>query len=829
MKALTRKLLRDLRLMWSQALTIALVVASGIAGFVTTLSAVESLEAARDRYYAVGHFADVFASVKRAPLSVVEQVRALPGVADVQPSTEFIVRIELPGVNDPIIGQLIGIDQRQPPRLNLVTVRGGHFPNAQEALAHAANGSGGSGGSGGGQGAAVIPALVSEAFANAHGLKPGSRLNALINGRQRTLEVAGLALSPEFIFAGLWGMPDLRGFGIFWIDREVLAAAYDMEGAFNRLAIKLAPNAVATGGAGGAAAGTPENQEAQVLADLERVLAPWGGRDPRGRTDQTSHAMLDNEIKEQHVMGTVLPAIFLGVAAFLLNVVVSRLVATQREQIAALKALGYANRQIVAHYLQLVLAIVALGGVLGVALGRWLGRMFLGLYAEFFRFPSFEHELGAWLVLLSVGLSVATAVAGTLGAILASVRLSPAAAMRPPAPGRYRRTLVERFLALPGVRQVIHLGPPARMLLRNMERRPWRTTLSITGVAAAVAIVIMGNFFRDAIETIVDTTFTLSMRSDVSVWPTDPVAERMRHELEHLPGVRAVESNRYVAVTLVNGQRRERSQIRGVPAEPQLYRIIDVANRESRPSPGGLLLTDRLADKLGLRIGDVVRVEIQEGRPRSIELTVDGTVREMMGLNAYMERRALNRALGEGDVASGFTVALEPGREAAFLAATRGLPRVAGAFSKASMLRNMNEISARNVRIMSTVLTLFASVIAVGVVYNNARIALAERAWELASLRVLGFTRGEVSALLLGELALVIAVALPLGMALGWALVHGIVDLLKSDQFYFPVVIQPRTYAWAAIAVLAAGVASALVVRRRIDRLDMVQALKTRE
>jgi putative ABC transport system permease protein len=367
------------------------------------------------------------------------------------------------------------------------------------------------------------------------------------------------------------------------------------------------------------------------------------------------------------------------------------------------------------------------------------------------------------------------------------------------------------------------------MLLRNMERRPWRTGLSIAGVAAAVAIVILGNFFRDAIETIVDTTFTLSMRSDVSVWPTEPVRARMAHELAHLPGVRAVEANRYVAVTLVNGARRERSQIRGVPAEPELYRIVDVDNRESRPSASGLLLTDRLADKLGLRVGDAVRVEIQEGRPRSVELTVDGTVREMMGLNAYMERHALNRVLGEGDVASGFTVALDPGSEADFLAATRTLPRLAGSFSKASMLRNMNEISARNVRIMSTVLTLFASVIAVGVVYNNARIALAERAWELASLRVLGFTRGEVAALLLGELALVIAVALPLGMALGWALVHAFADLLKSDQFYFPVVIQPRTYAWAALAVLAAGVASALVVRRHIDRLDLVQALKTRE
>ena len=174
-------------------------------------------------------------------------------------------------------------------------------------------------------------------------------------------------------------------------------------------------------------------------------------------------------------------------------------------------------------------------------------------------------------------------------------------------------------------------------------------------------------------------------------------------------------------------------------------------------------------------------------------------------------------------------MALEPGSEARFLEATKALTVVAGAFSKATLLRNMQDVSARNVRIMSTILTLFAAVIAVGVVYNNARIALAERTWELASLRVLGFTRGEVSALLLGELAIGIALALPLGMCMGWGLVHLLVELLKNDQFLFPVVISARTYAWAGLCVVVAGVASALVVRRQIDRLDMVAALKTRE
>jgi len=518
----------------------------------------------------------------------------------------------------------------------------------------------------------------------------------------------------------------------------------------------------------------------------------------------------------------VLPAIFLGVAAFLLNVVVSRLVATQREQIAALKALGYPNRDIAAHYLKLVMLIVAVGLLLGMVVGDRLGTMFTGLYTEFFRFPRFEHHMAPWLLLVSMGITVATAVAGTLNAILATVRLAPAEAMRPPAPGRYRRTLLERL----GIRG---MSPALRMIIRNMERRPWRTTISIGGVAAAVAIVVLGNFFRDAIEYIVDAQFNVAMRSDVAVWMVEPGDDIARLDLARLPAVTQVESTRFVPVTFRHGHRSERSLIRGYDGRAVLYRVVDAENHATTLEGMGLVITDRLADKLGVRVGDTLLAEVEEGRPRSVALTVGATVREMMGLNAYMDREALNRALGDGDLSSGYVLAVERGREEGLLEAIKSLPRVAGAFSKATMLRNMQEISARNVRIMSTILTAFAAVIAVGVVYNNARIALAERGWELASLRVLGFTRAEVSALLLGELAIVIGVALPLGMALGFGLVHLISGLLASDQFYFPVVILPRTYAWAALCVLAAGVVSALIVRRRIDTLDMVGVLKTRE
>jgi putative ABC transport system permease protein len=792
MRALDRKLLRDLRRMWSQALTIALVMASGIAGFVTSLSAVDSLELARERFYAEGRFADLFAGVRRAPRALDASLRDVPGVADVQTTVEAAVRVTIPGVADPIVGQLIGMDRKQPPRMNLVSISRGQ---RLDAIADTTTGDG------------TLPALVNEGFAQARGLKPGDEVQALVNGRQRRLRIVGLALSPEYIFAGLWGMPDLRGFGVFWVDREALAAAYDMQGAFNRVAVKLSPGASAE----------------EAMAGLARQLVRYGGRDVHGRDDQVSHQMLDNEIKEQRVLGTVLPAIFLGVAAFLLNVVVTRLVGTQREQIAALKALGYPNATIATHYLKLVLVIVTLGLALGLALGDRLGSALTGLYGEFFHFPRFEHRLAAPLIVLSACITVGTAVAGTLSAILATVRLAPAEAMRPPAPGRYRRALLERL----GIQAI---GPALRMTVRNMERRPLRAVLAMGGVAAAVAITILGNYFRDAMEAIIDTQFTLSLRGDLTVWTTDPRdATLARLELARLPGVTAVETTRFVPVEMSFGHRHERVLVRGFAPRPELYRVVDVDNRQVLLEGRGLLLTDRLAAKLGVVPGDRVWAEVLEGEPRRVSFEVGGTVRDMMGLNAYIDRDQLNRALGDGDLGSGHVLAVERGREAGVLAATQVLPGIAGAFSKATMVRNMSEISARNVRIMSTLLTVFASVIAVGVVYNNARIVLAERGWELASLRVLGFTRAEVSTLLLAEMAITIAVALPLGMALGWALIHAISELLKSDQFFFPVVVRARTYAWAALCVVLAGVASAAVVRRHIDRLDMVAVLKTRE
>ena len=787
MKALDRKLLRDLRLMWSQALTIALVVASGVAGYIATFSAYDGLSWSREVYYTESRFADVFASLKRAPQALERQLAALPGAAHVETSVAQLVQIDIPNVSDPIIGRLVGIDPLAPPQLNRIFLREGRMLSAQ-----------------GGQ---TLEVLVSEAFALARGLKPGDRLHALINGKREALQIVGIALSPEYVFAGAGGSPDLRGFGVFWLERKALAAAYNMEGAFNQVAVRLAPGA----------------SEGRVIDGLDQLLAPFGGVSAHGRDEQMSNKFLSSEIKEQRVFGTVLPTIFLAVAAFLLNVVLSRQIATQREQIAALKALGYDNWSIARHYLKLVMLIVTLGMLIGVGLGAWLGHWFMGLYAEVFRFPELRHRIRPELILAAGGLTLAAALGATWHAIAATVRLAPAEAMRPPAPGRYRPSFVEAW----GLRE--WFSPAVRMILRTMQRRPLRTGLTIFGIAASMAIVINGAFWNDTIELMLHSQFRLALRGDVVIGLVEATPARITHEVARLPQVTAVEGARSVTARLVHGQHHWRGNVQGRSAEPQLQRILDAQQHSHAPPQDGLLLTDRLAERLHIKPGQMVRVELTEGRRQVLELPVTGTVSERMGMGAYIERRSLNRLLQEGDIVNTLVVSVNPGHEAELLERLKSLPRVAMAFSKSVMLRNIEEITARNMLTFSAILTVFASIIAVGVVYNHARIALAERAWELASLRVLGFTRGEVSVFLLGELALEILLAIPLGLVAGYWLAAAIVNLIKTDEFFFPLIIQPATYAYAVVTVVVAGAASALIVRRRIDTLDLVGVLKTRE
>ncbi|MDO9252264.1 ABC transporter permease [Hydrogenophaga sp.] len=789
MKAIHIKLWRDLKRLRAQVATIAMVVAIGVAGFVGMFSVHQSLQGSRDDFYRDNRLADVFANVKRAPVHLRERLAALPGVAEVQLDVLFDAQIDLPGVLPPVTGRFIGLDLARAHAgrqgINTLTLKRGRWPERDGAL----------------------EALVSDRFAAARGLNPGDTVHAILNGKRERVHLVGTAASPEYVFASQGGAPDDQSFGIWWIDGARMTQAFDMQGAFNQVSLRL--------DAGQATA--------PVLAQVDRLLEPYGAFGAVGRDKQLSAKIVSDELDQLQVMGTVLPAIFLAVAMFILNVVLSRQVATQRSQIAALKALGYSDGAIAWHYIQLALAIAGLGVAVGLALSQLIGRGMLGLYDEVFRFNGLTYETSAWLVVVSALLAAAAAAAGTWNAIRAVVRLKPAQAMQPPAPPAYQPTLVERL----GLRRFVSTG--AMMVIRNFERRPLRAAFTVTGIALAVALQISGAFWIDAIAHIVDVQFRQVQQGDVLVNFHRPVPLTVVQDLKRLPGVIDAEPYRTEPVRVRLHGRSEDTALTGYRSDAQLMRVVDETRGAVAMPAHGVVLSSLLARSLGARVGDRIELEFRLWSQQRVEVAVVDIVHTMFGQLLYMNLDAMNALARDGNGVAEAALQVDPMAMDAFWGAVKAAPVISSVFDKAGTLAAFNKTTSRNMGVFSGILTLFAVAMAVGIIYNAARIALSERAWELASLRVLGMTRAEVSVLLLAELGAELLLALPIGALTGWGLASLMMRLMASDSIDFPVVIEPSTYASAALIVLAAGVVSALLVRRQIDRLDLVSVLKVRE
>lgn len=787
MRAIDRKLWRDLWHMRGQAVAIALVVMCGVGTYVMFLSTLGALRATQDDYYREYRFAEVFATLKRAPDSLRARLAAIPGVERAETRVVEAVRLDMPDFAEPVSARMVSLADDAPHGLNGLHLRAGRLPLPGRA----------------------DEVVVSTPFAKAHKLHPGDRFHAILNGRRQALTVVGTALSPEFVQQLRPGsaFPDPKRYGVMWMGRKALGQAYDLHGAFNDLALSLRPGADAQ----------------DVIDRVDALITPFGGLGAYARKDQLSHRFLTQELDQLGTLATLFPTMFMGVAAFLLNVVISRLVTMQREQVATLKAFGYGNGAVTAHYLKLV-AVIAGGGVLGgTALGVWLGHALSGIYMEFYYFPWLRFSLQPQTVLEAAGASLAAAGAGTIIAVWRAASLSPAQAMRPEPPPRYRETLVEKL----GLKR--WLSQPTRMILRHIWRKPLKSALTVLGIALACGIILTGLFQRDTVGFMMNVHYGLAQREDLSVAFTEPTAYRARFDLAGLPGIEHVEAFRSVPVRLRHGHLDYRTTIRGIEPGGDLQRLLDTALRPVSLPSDGILLTDHLGKMLGVRAGDRIVVEVLEGNRPLREAVVGGLVKEYLGVAAYMDLAALNRFMHEGPTISGAWLAVDHAQLQDLYARLKALPRVAGVAERIQEIRNFNRLMDETMLFFTYVSTVFAVIIAFGVIYNSARIALTERGRELASLRVLGFTRGEIGYILLGELGILTLVAIPLGLWLGEWMCYYIAHTMQTDLFRVPVVLVPQTYAFAVAVVLISAVLSGLAVRRRLDRLDLIAVLKTPE
>lgn len=780
------KLLRDLWRMRGQALAIALVAMCGIATLVTMRGSYEAMVAAQSSYYEHYRFADVFAHVKNAPLSLLERVREIPGVNEADGRVVFDASLDVPGLDEPASGRLVSLPEQPGTGLNRVHLRSGRLP--EPGSAH--------------------EVVISEAFSAANNLHPGESLGAIINGRKERLRIVGIGISPEYVneISGA-SFPDNRRFGVMWMSREALAAALNMRDSFNDVTVILAPHA----------------SESLVIERLDTLLAPYGALGAYGRKDQISHSFLDNELASNRVSGTIMPAIFLGVTAFLIHNVLLRITALQRAQIALFKSFGYSSFSVAAHYLKFALLTVMVGGVFGIALGTWLGNGLAQLYAEFYHFPSMEFTLSGFAIAVSLLVAILASLVGAVLAVMRVLRLVPAEAMRPEAPAHFRPGPLERL----GLQRFMPL--PVRMVMRNLERNPAKALLSILGLSLAVALMITGQYTFDALNEIIRVQFRTAQRDDVTVAFNEALDLSVANNLAALPGVLRVEPYRSAAVKMKFRHRSKKTVIVGLSPRRELRSVLDESERAVELPQEGILLTKKLAEILHVEAGDVLTVELLEGRRQTVAVPVTGIVDEPIGTFSYMAGAALARVAAEQERATGAFLAVDPASQAELYRTLKTVPAIRNVNLREATLESFLQTVAKNMRMNTIVLVAFACVIAAGVVYNSARIALSEHAIELASLRILGFTRAEVGRMLLGEQSLLTLAAIPLGCLLGYALSALLSDLLSQELFRIPLVVSTRTFLLSIGVVLLSAAASGYLVWRKVQRLDLIEVLKTRE
>jgi putative ABC transport system permease protein len=787
MATLNKKLIRDLVHLRGQVIAVGLVVACGIATYVTMKSSYESLVLSQADYYEDYRFANVFAQLKRAPESVAAEIRNLPGVVAAQTRVVIEVTLDVPGLDEPAAARLVSIPERQTRMLNDIYIRQGRYVESGRR----------------------DEVLVSEAFAEANHLDVGGSLGAIINGRWEKLRIVGIALSPEYVheIRSADVFPDKRRFGILWMSREALGPAFDMHGAFNNVTLSLAPGA----------------REAEVIERVDMLLERYGGLGAYGRADQESHRFLADEIEQDRITGIIIPSIFLAVAAFLIHMVLSRIVATQRDQIAVLKAFGYGNLEVGVHYLKFALVAVLIGTAVGTGLGVWFGAALVEVYKQFFRFPELRFTVRTHTVATAVAISVSSALAGALLAVRRVVALPPAEAMRPERPTTFRAGLLERL----GVQKL--LSPAMRIIVRNIERRKMKAGLSTLGIALGVALLIVGRYAFDALDYLIEVHFRTVQREDLTIVFNNPLSSRARYDLEHLPGVMRAEPFRTVPARLRFEHRSKRTGILGIQPDGELRNLLDSqAHRVDLP-PDGLVLTRKLAEVLGVRPGDILTVEVLEGERPVRQVPVVRLVDELIGLSAYMDVSGLNRLMREGKTVSGAYVAVDPKSTSELYSLIKRTPAIAGASFREKMLASFLETAAQSLTISTTVIILFACVIAFAMVYNSGRVALSERGHELASLRVLGFTQREVAVMLLGEQGILTMIAMPLGFAIGFGICVLLSRLMNTELYRMPLVLSTGTFAFAWLTIAAAAFVSGLLILKRLYNLDLVGVLKTRE
>ncbi len=788
--ALNKRLIRHMIHIWGQALAIMAVVLLGTASYISMSSAHKNLLLSRDVYYQQYDFADFFISLERAPASMVYRLEDIPGVRAVRGRIVKDALVDIPGVDEPRNIRMISMPERNRAVLNGVHVLSGRY--FDEGV--------------------TDQVVLSQDFALHNNLQPGDRINVTLDGRQHSLRISGLGMSPEYIYVVRNAqdfIPSPERFGIIWVPETFAEMALDMPGSRNDFVGSVEE---------------PERLD-EILSQAERLLDSYGVFVSVKREDQISHRFVTDQIKTRDALFTMIALLLMVVSAAVIMVLLGRMVHQDRTEIGLLKAFGYSNFAIAWYYIKFALVMSISGSVLGMLLGHWLSIQMVYLYVDFYQFPEVQVQIYPDVFLFITITAALFALLGALAAARRAVKTHPAEAMRPEAPRHGHRTLIERWHFLWSL-----LGFTEKMIVRNVGRNRLRAAFCVAGVMISAAILMLGFHQMDSITYMIDLQFSELQREDVRVHFTHERNRGALLEMARLDGVRHAEPLLQYPFEIRNGWRHMDTGIIGVPENAQMTRLIDIEDRHINITGNGLVLSTPIAEKLGVHVGDVVRIKPLMGKiTHERDVRVDKVVQQYIGTSAYMEISALSRILNEPFAMNVALLKMDEGTTHDLVKYLKDIPLIAAVELTAESYDALKVLLADSMIGMATIISLFSGIIAFAIIYNTTIISLMERQRELASLRVMGFTREEISRLLYQENVLLSCIGLVLGLPAGRWLCQRAVEAIDMDIMRMPFHLETSSYLYTVVLIALFVLLANLAVLRRISRLDLVAVLKQRE
>lgn len=790
LNVLNRKLLRTLYRTRGQAIAVAMVVMCGTASFISVLSALRNLQLTRDTYYSQYRFADFEIHLERAPSTAVFKVEELPGVRQARGRIVQDVTVDLPDEDEPRFGRVISMPDHPEAVINDIALMSGRYfePGGSNEV------------------------ILSDRFANENQLEIGDRINVKIDTKEYPLRIVGLALSPEYIYVirNLQELlPNPRKFGIMWVSESFAENALDMTAARNNIV------------------GTVDNLDDLdiILDDAEQLLEPYGVFASVRKDEQISNKFVSDEIRNLIITARIVPTTFLGIASLIILILLNRMVRKERTEIGLLKAYGYSNLAVAWYYLKFALLLAVAGCLGGFIMGQYFANQMIQIYVDVYQFPLLKARIYPDILSRSMGIALVFAILGALMAATHAARIHPAESMRPESPRAGHKTMVEniRFIWR-------RLSFSWKMIARNISRNKFRAALNIFGVMVSCGLLIMGYFTMDALDFMLNYQFSVTQREDVKVSFFQELGKSALYDVARMDYVERAEPLLQYPFTIRSDWREKDIPIVGLPRNAQLQVLTDDKHRPVDIGDQGLILSERVAEQLGVRPGDTVELKPLMGRiTDTTMMVVSKVVTQYLGVSAYMNIEALSRILDEPFATNAVLVRTETGKEEELTLDLKDVPAVAAADIKMESYENLVNTLAKNMAVINTMLIFFSGVISFAIIYNVTTVALAERQRELASLRVLGFTRNEVGRIMYNENFMLGFFGILLGVPFGIGLSLILVQFYDNDLYRFPFHIDRETFVVAIVATLVFIGLANLAVRRKIHTLDLVEVLKARE